>query len=67
MLFAERCASCHGENRLGGTGPALIPESLGRLKPAAISKVIAEGKTLTRDLGGKASTTEMADAIAAAL
>lgn len=34
---------------------------------AAVGKVIAEGKTLTRDLGGKASTTEMADAIAAAL
>ncbi len=30
-------------------------------------KVIAEGKHLTRDLGGKASTTEMGDAIAAAL
>ena len=33
----------------------------------AVTKVIAEGKHLTRDLGGKASTTEMGDAIAAAL
>ena len=33
----------------------------------AVTKVIAEGKTLTRDLGGKASTTKMGDAIAAAL
>ena len=33
----------------------------------AVTKVIAEGKTLTRDLGGKASTTQMGDAIAAAL
>ena len=32
-----------------------------------MAEVIAEGKTLTRDLGGKASTTEMGDAIAAAL
>ena len=31
------------------------------------TKVIADGKTLTRDLGGSASTTAMGDAIAAAL
>jgi isocitrate/isopropylmalate dehydrogenase len=29
--------------------------------------VIADGKHLTRDLGGRASTTEMGDAIAAAV
>src|SRR5882757_5017389 len=33
----------------------------------AVTKVLAEGKTLTRDLGGKSSTTQMGDAIAAAL
>ena len=33
----------------------------------AVTKVIAEGKTLTPDLGGSASTTQMGDAIAAAL
>ena len=33
----------------------------------AVEKVIADGKTLTRDLGGSASTQEMGDAIAAAL
>jgi 3-isopropylmalate dehydrogenase len=33
----------------------------------AVTKVIAEAKHLTRDLGGKASTTEMGDAIAAAV
>src|SRR5712671_1233457 len=33
----------------------------------AVTKVLAEGKVLTRDLGGKASTTAMGDAIAAAL
>jgi 3-isopropylmalate dehydrogenase len=32
----------------------------------AVSRVIAEGKHLTRDLGGSASTQEMGDAIAAA-
>jgi 3-isopropylmalate dehydrogenase len=33
---------------------------------AAVSKVIAEAKHLTTDLGGKAGTTEMGDAVAAA-
>jgi len=34
---------------------------------AAMDKVIAEAKHLTPDLGGKASTTEMGDAVAAAV
>ena len=34
---------------------------------AAVDKVIAEAKHLTRDLGGAASTSEMGDAIAAAV
>jgi tartrate dehydrogenase/decarboxylase/D-malate dehydrogenase len=33
----------------------------------AIEKVVEEAKTVTRDLGGKASTTDAADAIAALL
>jgi len=37
------------------------------LMDAAMEKVIAEAKHLTGDLGGKASTTEMGDAVAAAL
>jgi 3-isopropylmalate dehydrogenase len=34
---------------------------------AAVSKVIADAKQLTRDLGGNASTQEMGSAIAAAI
>jgi 3-isopropylmalate dehydrogenase len=34
---------------------------------AAVERVIAEGKSLTADLGGTATTTQMGDAIAAAL
>jgi 3-isopropylmalate dehydrogenase len=38
-----------------------------KLIDAAVDKVIAEAKHLTGDLGGKASTTQMGDAIAAAV
>jgi len=34
---------------------------------SAIEKVVKEAKTVTRDLGGKASTTEAAEAVAALL
>jgi 3-isopropylmalate dehydrogenase len=34
---------------------------------AAVGTVIAAGKHLTRDLGGRAGTAEMGDAIAAAV
>ena len=37
------------------------------LMQQAVTKVIADGKKLTKDLGGNASTTEMGDAIAAAV
>lgn len=47
-LYAARCASCHGEERLGGMGPALLPENLGRLKPDQARKVIAEGRPATQ-------------------
>jgi 3-isopropylmalate dehydrogenase len=39
----------------------------GQLIDAAVEKVVAEAKHLTADLGGRASTTEMGDAIVAAL
>ena len=38
-----------------------------KLIDAAVDKVIAEARHLTADLGGQASTTEMGDAIAAAI
>ena len=47
-LYAERCAECHGADRLGGTGPALIPESLGRLKPEKAITTIAQGRQQTQ-------------------
>jgi cytochrome c553 len=47
-LFAEHCAACHGGDRLGAIGPALLPENLGRLKKADAEKVIAEGRPATQ-------------------
>ena len=37
------------------------------LMQTAVTKVMSDGKTLTRDLGGTASTQQMGDAIAAAV
>lgn len=47
-LYAESCAACHGAERLGGSGPALLPESLGRLRPEKAEAVIAEGRVATQ-------------------
>ena len=47
-IYADLCASCHAETRLGGKGPALIPESLGQLKGDKLAAVIAEGRAMTQ-------------------
>ena len=49
-LYQKHCASCHGVDRLGGMGPALLPENLGRLRKGEASKVIAEGRAATPGL-----------------
>ena len=47
-LYREHCVACHGEQRLGGMGPALLPESLQRVRPAEATSVIAKGRTATQ-------------------
>ncbi|MBK3775568.1 cytochrome C oxidase Cbb3 [Azospirillum brasilense] len=47
-LFAEHCAACHGGDRLGAIGPALLPENLGRLKPAEAERIIRHGRPATQ-------------------
>ena len=47
-LFATHCASCHGAERLGAMGPALLPENLQRTKRDAAAGVIAAGRPATR-------------------
>ncbi len=48
VLYRQHCAACHGADRLGGTGPALIPENLGRLKPERAAATIAGGRQQTQ-------------------
>lgn len=50
-VFQQHCASCHGADRLGGTGPALLPENLERLRRTEAMRVIREGRTATQMAG----------------
>ena len=47
-LYAEHCASCHGADRLGGVGPALLPSNLERLRKPAATETIAKGRVATQ-------------------
>lgn len=57
-LYQRHCAECHGANRLGGIGPALLPENLVRLNKPQAAKIIAEGGAATRMPGFADSLTE---------
>jgi len=47
-LYGANCAACHGADRLGESGPALLPVSLARLKRARAAKVIAGDRVATQ-------------------
>ena len=47
-LYAEHCANCHGADRLGAIGPALLPENLARLRQPEALKTIASGRPATQ-------------------
>jgi DNA-binding beta-propeller fold protein YncE len=47
-LYKTHCVACHGEGRLGGVGPALLPENLERLRKPEALKVILEGRVATQ-------------------
>ena len=49
-LYQEHCGVCHGKNRLGVTGPALLPENLRRLRKKKAFSTIAEGRAATQML-----------------
>jgi hypothetical protein len=54
-LYREHCLACHGTDRLGGMGPALLPENLGRLRRDKALAVIRDGLPATQmpAFGGK--------------
>ena len=47
-LYEQHCASCHGAQRLGGMGPALLPSNLSRLRKKAATRIIAQGRAATQ-------------------
>ncbi|WP_253446903.1 nitrite reductase [Halomonas sp. Y3] len=48
MLYNRHCAICHGVSRLGGIGPALLPDNLSRLKHDEAVSVIHDGRPATQ-------------------
>jgi len=60
-LYQQHCAACHGAQRLGGMGPALLPESLERLRKPEALKVMGAGRPATQMQGfaGKLSEAEL--------
>lgn len=48
QLYTQQCAACHGADRLGGVGPALLPSNLERLRPAEARNVISNGRMATQ-------------------
>lgn len=48
QVYQSHCASCHGADRLGGAGPALLPGNLERLRRPDAIKTIAEGRQATQ-------------------
>ena len=47
-LYGTHCASCHGADRFGLIGPALLPESLERLRKPAAVDTITRGRVATQ-------------------
>lgn len=47
-LYDSHCIECHERDRLGGFGPALLPENLERLRRVDAVKTITEGRAATR-------------------
>ena len=48
IIFQQHCAACHGDDRLGRIGPALLPENLKRLRKKKALGVIANGRPATQ-------------------
>lgn len=64
-LFAQHCAGCHGADRLGGTGPALLPDNLQRLRRNDAASVIAGGLPASQmpGFGDRLATAQIEDLV----
>jgi len=60
-LYETHCLVCHAPNRLGGMGPALLPDALARLKRPDAYKAIADGLPATQmpGFGGQLRPAEI--------
>jgi len=47
-LYKKHCAECHGADRLGRQGPALLPQNLKRLRKKRALSVISKGRPATQ-------------------
>ncbi len=52
-IWQQHCASCHGQQRLGGMGPALLPQVMARLDKKQALEVISNGRAATQMPGFK--------------
>lgn len=57
-IYAARCARCHGADRSGNNGPALLPEELGQ-DPAVYQSIITNGNGPMPAWGGRLSAEEI--------
>ncbi len=48
FLYKKYCSECHGADRLGAMGPALLPQNLKRLKEKEAISVIENGSPATQ-------------------
>jgi cytochrome c553 len=48
VLYNQHCAGCHHPQRMGGMGPALLPDNLQRVRPKEAADVIANGRPATQ-------------------
>ena len=64
-LYQEHCSVCHGKNRLGISGPALLPENLKRLRKKKAITTITNGRVATQmpPFSNKLNTQQISDIV----
>ncbi len=57
-IFSQRCSGCHGENREGDNGPALLPDVLTK-DPSAYANTVTNGSGPMPAWGNRLSADEI--------